>query len=352
MKPELGALRILREGGVWVPSPLALDSKKHPSEAYQRLLTLYYIRSGARAVVPGAHTGEFAGAGYLPTHEHLAIFEWWLKLIRLMTREYGQDMFLMSMVSGIKQAELSAKQGYDMVTISPRAFAGMNDKKKIAYCKDIASIIPVYGFYLQPKAGGVELTTGFWEEFFKFSWGAKFAPFDRYRTLKALETATRSKRFKELTFVTGNDDHIIPDLTRTFNFNGRKTHLSGGLLGHYATDTRSAVKWTSSALAYRKKPTSWKLKVPVEELGDAVTLCNDALFDASPNNFKNSIWGVKSRLSYLGLLPAPNCFEERGRKGQQAEIKSRYEGRYKQYVSDSAWLKKDLSALKKEAGVK
>ena len=51
--------RILREGRMFVPSPLALSPELTLDEKYQRLLTLYYIRSGAAAVIPGAHTGEF-----------------------------------------------------------------------------------------------------------------------------------------------------------------------------------------------------------------------------------------------------------------------------------------------------
>ena len=45
----------LQSGGVFVPSPLALDERKQVLEQYQRLLTLYYIKSGAKAVIPGAH---------------------------------------------------------------------------------------------------------------------------------------------------------------------------------------------------------------------------------------------------------------------------------------------------------
>ncbi|MEI7904413.1 MAG: hypothetical protein WCI43_03245 [Candidatus Firestonebacteria bacterium] len=351
MRPDKRALKIIRQGGVWVPSPLALRENKYPDEAYQRLLTLYYIKSGARAVIPGAHTGEFAGCGYISYPKHLELFNWWLGLIKELTITHGKGMFLMAMVSGIKQAELAAKHGYHMATVSPRAFKGLNDRQKISYCKDIASVIPVFGFYLQTKAGGVELSPEFWREFFKFGWGAKFAPFDRYRTLKALETASMSKRLKELTFVTGNDDHIITDLMHDFNFNGNKLRIKGGLLGHYATDTHAAVKWTEAALNYGQSNRR-KLKIAIEDLSDAVTLCNDALFDASPNNFANSIWGVKCRLTQLGLLKGPFCFAETGRKDMSKEITRRYEGKYSVYLSDREWLETRLPSLKKEAGVK
>src|SRR5512135_797633 len=99
-------LATLRRGGVWIPSPLALDRNKKPSEKWQRLLTLYYIRAGARVIVPGAHTGEFSGGD-------LEIYRYWLPLIKEMVAQYGgKDMFLMSAISGkdyMIQAELAAK---------------------------------------------------------------------------------------------------------------------------------------------------------------------------------------------------------------------------------------------------
>ncbi|MBS0000639.1 MAG: hypothetical protein KFF73_16785, partial [Cyclobacteriaceae bacterium] len=53
-------IRILQRGKIFVPSPLALNERLVHDETYQRLLTLYYIRAGAAAVIPGAHTGEFS----------------------------------------------------------------------------------------------------------------------------------------------------------------------------------------------------------------------------------------------------------------------------------------------------
>ena len=69
----------LKKGGVWIPSPLALDADKRRAEKWQRLLTLYYIRAGARTIVPGAHTGEFSGG-------NIEIYRYWLRLIKEMVQ--------------------------------------------------------------------------------------------------------------------------------------------------------------------------------------------------------------------------------------------------------------------------
>ncbi len=336
-----------------MPSPLALrPDKKYFDEDAQRLLVLYYIRAGAKAVVPGAHTGEFAGKDFLPEKKHLELYRQWLRLTKELTLFFGgPGMLLMCMVHGIKHAQIAAEEGYDIAVISPRPFNGMKLKQRLDYCKKIAALIPVYGFYLQPKAGGAEITPEFWKEFFKFGYGAKLAPFDRYRTLQGLEAAAKAPRMKDLVMSTGNDDHIIADLMRTFTFGGKKISFSGGLLGHFATDTFSAVKWMNAAIKWRNSG-KWVLKGDIWSLADAVTLCNDALFDAAPNNFSNSIFGVKYRLYKLGLLKSPLCFSERGSREQRKLIDSRYEGGFKGLVSDNAIMVKALPALRKELGLR
>jgi|GEM_PF-1966035 len=348
------AIGIVKEGGVWVPCPLPLNSKKEIQEEDLRLLLMYYIKSGARAVVPGAHTGEFSGYGLLSEKKHYSLYEYWLKAVKAMTLIHGKNMLLISMVHNIRHAELSAKNGYELVVVSPKCFKGFehNIKKQIQYCREIASIIPVFGFYLQQKAGGIDFPAQFWQEFFKFSYGAKLAPFDRYRTLAALEAAALSKNRKQLTIMTGNDDHIVGDLMRHYTFSGKKVTMDGGLLGHYATDTRSAVKWTAAVRDYKAGEKNWPYSISINQLLDAVTLCNMALFDAFPNNFKNSIWGVKYRLTSLGLLSSPDCFKERGREALKKEITGRYEGEFRNILSDREYINRNLSAWKKEAGLK
>ena len=83
---------------------------------------MYYIKSGAKAVIPGAHTGEFS----LNNSE---IFEGWLGIVKDMTAAHGEDMILMAAIGGdtaLRQAELAAKHKYDIVMVAPTAFRGLD----------------------------------------------------------------------------------------------------------------------------------------------------------------------------------------------------------------------------------
>ena len=340
----------IRKGGVWIPSPLALDHDKKPSEKWQRLLTLYYIRAGASAIIPGAHTGEFSGGD-------LGIYRYWLELIKEMVAQYGRKgMFLMSAISGksyMKQAELAAKRGYDIVMLAPTAFTKKSDDKVIQIFKDVAGVIPVFGFELQKLVpGSREFNYRLWERIFTIAYGAKSAPFNTYRAQVMLEAAANSKRRNELVLVTGNDDRIVSDLGGVFPFKVGskvvKVGYSGGLLGHFATDTYSAVRW-SGAVLEAKEGKEWKFAVPEKELAHMVNLCNGALFDAG-SDFANSVWGVKYRLHSLGLLPGPYCYYENGRKGLAEEIDRVYS--FDPVISDREFLSNNLKSMKREVGIR
>ena len=343
-------LAILRKGGVWIPSPLALDRNKKPSEKWQRLLTLYYIRAGARAIVPGAHTGEFSGGD-------LEIYAYWLELIKEMVAQYGgREMFLMSAISGknyMKQAELAARCGYDIVMLAPTAFTEKSDGEVVQIYKDVASVIPVFGFELQKLVpGSREFSYRLWESIFTIAYGAKSAPFNTYRAQVMLEAAANSRRRAKLVLVTGNDDRIVSDLGGVFPFRVGptivKVKYSGGLLGHFATDTYSAVKW-SGAVLDAKEGKKWRLALTEKELAHIVNMCNGALFDAK-TDFANSVWGVKYRLYSLGLLQGPFCFLENGRKGLAEEIDKAYS--FSPVISDRGFLSENLVTMKKEMGMR
>jgi len=343
-------LNIMEKGGAWIPSPLALDKNHKVLEDWQRLLTLYYIRSGARTIIPGAHTGEFAG-------NDLNIYDRWLKLVKEMILEYGgKDMFLMSAVGGknvFKQAEISAKNGFDIVMVAPTAFTNADDNGAAKIFYDIASIIPAFGFELQKVIPGSRAYSfNLWLKIFDVAYGAKGASFNTYRAQLMLNAAAHSKRRDKLVFATGNDDRIVSDLGGKFPFfiNGHKVTMkySAGLLGHFATDTYSAVRWAQQVLD-AKNDAVWRLDITEKELAHLVNMCNGALFDAY-NDFKNSVWGVKTRLMQLGLLPYPYCFNESGRKGLSEEIAAAYKTH--PALNDSKHLKENLNKMKKEIGIK
>lgn len=339
---------ILKEGGVLVPSPLALNHRKEVMENYQRLLTLYYIKSGAKAVIPGAHTGEFS-------LNDIGIFENWLVWVKEMTDTYGSGMILMAAIGGanaVQQAELAAKYGYDIVLVAPTAFAGKNYNEVVSLFKDIASLIPTFAFELQRAIPGSYVFTGeLWDKIFEIVYGGKGASFDTYRSLEMLEAAARSSRIESLSLYTGNDDRIVNDLLGKYSYkvNNKTIHLqyNGGLLGHFATDTHAVVKWVDSILEKRRTG-NWTFELSEQELSHGVNRCNSALFDAL-NNFENSVWGVKYRLTSLGLLPAPICESEIGRNGQAESIDKIY-GEYPS-LCDNIFVKENIEWMKKEVGI-
>ena len=339
------SLDILKNGLVFVPSPLALNEDCKPDEKYQRLLTLYYIISGAKAVIPGAHTGEFA-------LNDLQIFDRWLRIVKEMTTSYGKEMLLMASIGGkdvLKQAELAAAYGYDLVMVAPTAFTSKSDAEVIDLLSQIVSIIPTFGFELQKTIpGSREFSSNLWDQIFKITYGAKGASFDTYRSINMMQAAANSTRKDNLVMLTGNDDRIVTDLLATFNFHGNSEEsgitYKGGLLGHFATDTNAVVQWTSNLINYRKSGV-WDFPLSKEELAHAVNHCNMVLFDAL-GDFENSVWGVKYRLSSLGLLPGPYCAHEKGRKGQDQAIDKIY-GNYPS-LTDNEFLRDKLDWMKSE----
>ena len=78
-----------------IPSPLMMDAKGRMLEDYQRLITLCYIQSGASAVIPGAHTGQFA-------RNDLKIYNDWLQLVKEMQEKYDHknSMLLLAAAGG------------------------------------------------------------------------------------------------------------------------------------------------------------------------------------------------------------------------------------------------------------
>jgi len=342
-------LELIRTGGVWVPSPLALDERGRMLPDWQRLLTLYYLRSGARTVIPGAHTGEFAGGD-------LELYGRWLRLVKETMEAYGgRDTFLMAAVGGphaMEQAEMAAREGYELVMVAPTAFGDADEAGAARLFRDIASVIPAFGFELQKAIPGSRpFSPWLWDRVFEIAYGAKGASFNTYRSLLMLEAAARSPRLGELTLATGNDDRIVHDLGGLFPFDvgGKRVTVSyrAGLLGHFATDTRAAVHWASAVMAARDGA-EWTLPLPERELAHLVNMCNCALFDAL-HDFENSVWGVKCRLTQLGLLPAPHCFHERGRPGQAEAIRAAY-ARHP-LLNDEEFLRERLADMKREVGL-
>lgn len=342
-------IKKLQNGRIFVPSPLALSKDMVPWEPYQRLLTLYYIRAGVASVIPGAHTGEFA-------LNNTEIFKNWLLWVKEMTEEFGQNMLLMAAIGGkdyLRQAEIASELEFDLVMVAPTAFTGKSEDDVVQSIDEIAAMIPVFGFELQRAIpGAYEFSAGLWSRLFNRLYGAKGASFDTYRSITMLEAAAKSDNRDMLSLLTGNDDRIVSDLMGRYLFRTKSgdtiIQYHGGLLGHFATDTHAVVNWVNNIFEYRQTG-QWNLSLPAVDLAHAVNLCNMALFDAL-GNFENSVWGVKYRLTRLGLLSAPYCRHENGRPGQ-AEAIDRIYGQYPE-LCDNEFLRDHLSTMKNELGIR
>src|SRR5205814_3311887 len=113
------------------------------------------------------------------------------------------------------------------------------DDELIAHCREIAAVIPVMGFYLQPAVGGRRLSYDFWRRFVEIDRVAaiKIAPFNRYQTLDVVRAVAEAGR-EDIALYTGNDDQIVLDLLTPFRFRVGKRWVTrrivGGLLGQWA----------------------------------------------------------------------------------------------------------------------
>jgi hypothetical protein len=181
----------------------------------------------------------------------------------------------------------------------------------VAHCEAVAREIPLVGFYLQPAVGGVLLSANFWRRFAEIDnvIAIKIAPFNRYRTLDVLRGVCAAGALDRVTLYTGNDDHILLDLTLPFDLRDKgvtvRTHIRGGLLGHWSVWTATAIKQFERCKAARDQPT-----VPADLLAlDArVTDCNSAFFDVA-SDFHGCIAGCHEVLRRQGLLQGIWCLD-------------------------------------------
>ena len=181
----------------------------------------------------------------------------------------------------------------------------------IAHCEAVAREIPLVGFYLQPAVGGVILSADFWRRFAAIDnvIAIKIAPFNRYRTLDVLRGVAAAGALDRVALYTGNDDHILLDLTLPFDLRDKgvttRAYFKGGLLGHWSVWTASAIKQFEMCKAARGKDT-----VPADLLAlDArVTDCNSAFFDVA-NNFHGCIAGCHEILRRQGLMQGLWCLD-------------------------------------------
>ncbi|MCK5703990.1 MAG: dihydrodipicolinate synthase family protein, partial [Cyclobacteriaceae bacterium] len=294
--------------GVVIPAlPLALNSNRKLDERRQRGLMRYYLDAGSGGVAVAVHTTQFA--------IRLPEVDLYKPVLEIAKEEF--DNFVLktkkpiARIAGVigkteqavTEAQLALDNGFQAVLLSLAAFSGESNETIIAHCREIADIIPVVGFYLQPAVGGRKLDVDFWREFARIEnvIAIKMAPFNRYQTFDVVRGVIESGRADQIALYTGNDDNILVDLLAEYRMSDGVNMVSkrivGGLLGHWAV-------WNRSAVMQLEKVHSGELDNNIQEtltLANQITDSNAAFFD-SENNFAGCIVGLQEVLRRQGLL--------------------------------------------------
>jgi hypothetical protein len=310
----------LREGlrsGLVIPAhPLALNSQRKLDERRQRALTRYYLGAGAGGIAVGVHTTQFA-----IREPRFGL----LKPVLALAAEasHNRDVVKIAGVCGqrsqaIAEAELAAKLGYDAALLSLADLKDASIAQLLDHVRSIAELIPVFGFYLQPAVGGRLLPYEFWRKFLEIEnvVAIKIAPFNRYQTLDVVRALAESGRSHEVSLYTGNDDNILNDLLTCFHFGTQPVRISGGLLGHWAV-------WTKTAVCHLALAQSHLDQIPgtLLTLAQQITDANAAIFDPA-HQFRGCIPGIHEILRRQGLLEGRWCLDpdEELSPGQSDEI--------------------------------
>ncbi|MEO6719085.1 MAG: dihydrodipicolinate synthase family protein [Ferruginibacter sp.] len=340
MKLNLEIKQLLQQGTVIPAHPLALHQDLSINEDRQRLLTKYYIASGAGGVAVGVHTTQFE-----IRKPEISLLE---TVLRISAEEIEQAKLARPFIKvagicgpteqAVSEAKLAVKYGYHLGLLSMGGLAHYSEVELIKRAIQVAAIIPVFGFYLQPAVGGRVLSYEFWRSLAEIAnvQAIKVAAFNRYQTLDVVRAVCDSSRRDDIALYTGNDDNIVADLLTPYRLvvKGQQVEkrFVGGLLGHWAV-------WTTKAVELFKEIKNCinNNYAGAEELlskGIAVTDMNAVIFDAA-NSFKGCISGIHEVLKRQGLLEGAWCLseEEKLSPGQANEIERLYK-MYPSYTDD------------------
>jgi dihydrodipicolinate synthase/N-acetylneuraminate lyase len=320
----------LRAGQVIPAHPLALTAGRRLDESRQRGLTRYYIDAGAGGVAVGVHTTQFA-----IRRQDVGLFRPVLELaIETIRDALGPTPRPFVKVAGVcghtpqarTEAEIAASLGYDVALLSLGDWRDEPEEELVAHCREIAEVMPIFGFYLQPAVGGRVLSHAFWRALAELPnlWAIKIAPFDRYRTVDVVRAVIEEGR-DDVALYTGNDDNIVADLLTPFP--GRRggedvvRWIDGGLLGQWAVWTRGAAELLARVKRVRTGDAPPDELEHLLRIGAALTDANAAIFDAR-HGFAGCIPGIHEVLRRDGLLDGIWCLdpEEVLSPGQMEEI--------------------------------
>lgn len=318
---------VLKTGTVIPAHPLALTAERKLDERRQRALSRYYIAAGAGGLAVGVHTTQFA-----IREPCVGLFE---PVLRLAAEEMDRadkvrDALLVRVggicgktTQAVSEARLLRDLKYHVGLLSLAAVKDLEDEALIRHCHEIAAILPIMGFYLQPAVGGRVLSYNFWRRFVEIEnvVAVKIAPFNRYHTLDVVRAVAESGR--DIALYTGNDDNIVMDLLTPYVFQiggvQKKFRIVGGLLGHWAVWTSHAVELLKECHSLAR--TDQPLPQSILEKSVRVTDSNAAFFDTA-NNFAGCIAGLHEVLRRQGLFEGTWCLDsdETLSPGQKEEI--------------------------------
>ena len=320
-------LAAIQDGRVIPAHPLALHADGRFDEQRQRALSRYYAAAGSGGLAVGVHTTQFA-----IRDPAIGLFEPVLAIAaEEMNRADARRAEPLIRIGGIcgrtdqalYEADLLARLGYHAGLLSLAAMADADDAALVAHCAAVGARIPLVGFYLQSSVGGRPLSYAFWRRFAEIPTvvAIKIAPFDRYQTIDVIRAVIDAGR-DDIALYTGNDDAIVADLVTPFRFavDGRvvERRIVGGLLGHWAVWTRSAVSLLADCQAAAR---AGEIPAALLQRGVETTDANSAFFDAA-HGFAGCIAGIQEMLRRQGLIRSARCLsaDEVLSPGQAGEI--------------------------------
>jgi dihydrodipicolinate synthase/N-acetylneuraminate lyase len=323
--------------GLVIPAhPLALNQERKLDERRQRALTRYYLAAGAGGIAVGVHTTQFT-----IRDPKVGLLKPVLKLAAEETR--NSNTVKITGVCGkraqaLDEAHLAADLGYDAALLSLADLKDESISALLEHARAISSVLPIIGFYLQPSVGGRILPFEFWRQLVEIEnvVAIKIAPFNRYQTIDVVRAVAQSGRARDIALYTGNDDNILLDLLTQFDLGGERLRIVGGLLGHWAV-------WTKTAVSHLVLVKNYSENIPGKllTLAQQITDANAAFFDPS-HQFHGCIPGIHEVLRRQGLLEGRWCLDphEDLSPGQVEEIDRVY--RLYPHLPDDDFVKEHL----------
>ena len=310
--------------GLFIPAmPLALDDDRKFDERVQRRILRHYVSCGAGGIAAAVHTTQFE-----IRDPRIGLHERVLSVTADELSAHGGIVKIAGVCGkteqAVREAELSAEYGYDAVLLSPGGLKALSEAELIYRSEKVAEVLPVVGFYLQEAVGGRYLSFDFWKKFCEIEnvYAIKCAAFNRYATIDTMRAAALSRRAGKIGMYTGNDDNIGADLLTTYRFtyDGAvyEKRFTGGLLGHWAVWTKTAVRLYEK---FRTAADKGEIAPDLLTAAAAVTDMNSAVFDTA-HNYKGCIAGVHEVLRREGVMENILCLDpdETLSEGQAEEI--------------------------------